>query len=100
MGHARAQNVDFRMPGGWPVTSNKSESIADNVATLALADGHLSTADLELSPTDPSPLREAELQSYIGRELRSIYEDVLNEELPESLLRLIEELQSKQAQKS
>ncbi len=40
---------------------------------------------------------EPKLQSYIGEQLRTVYEEVLNEDIPERLLALLQELERKQA---
>jgi hypothetical protein len=43
---------------------------------------------------------EPKLQSYIGDQLRTVYEEVLNEDIPERLLALLQELERKQAGRS
>jgi hypothetical protein len=40
---------------------------------------------------------DADLQAHIGRQLRAVYEEVVNEAVPERLLKLLEELERKQA---
>lgn len=40
---------------------------------------------------------DADLQAHIGRQLRAVYEEVVNEAVPEHLLRLLEGLERKQA---
>jgi hypothetical protein len=43
---------------------------------------------------------EADLQAHIGRQLRAVYEEVVNEAVPEQLLKLLEELERKKAKRS
>jgi len=43
---------------------------------------------------------EPELQDHIGRQLRAVYDEVLNEPVPDRFLRLLAELERKQAEKS
>lgn len=43
---------------------------------------------------------EPKLQTYIGEQLRTVYEEVLNEDIPERLLALLQELERKQAGRS
>jgi hypothetical protein len=40
---------------------------------------------------------EPDLQAHIGRQLRAVYEEVVNEEVPERFIRLLEELERKKA---
>ena len=40
---------------------------------------------------------DADLQAHIGRQLRAVYEEVVNEAVPDRLLKLLEELERKQA---
>jgi len=40
---------------------------------------------------------EADLQAHIGRQLRAVYDEVVNEAVPDRFLRLIEELARKKA---
>ncbi len=42
----------------------------------------------------------ADLQAHIGRQLRAVYDEVVNEAVPERFLRLLEELERKQAPRS
>jgi hypothetical protein len=50
-------------------------------------------------PNVPGPVAEAklesDLQAHIGRELRSVYNEVLHEPVPDRFLRLLEELEQK-----
>jgi len=41
---------------------------------------------------------EAELQAHIGRQLRAVYDEVVNEAVPDRFLRLLEELERKKAE--
>lgn len=38
---------------------------------------------------------EADLQAHIGRQLRAVYEEVVNEAVPDRFLRLLDELERK-----
>jgi hypothetical protein len=42
----------------------------------------------------------ADLQAHIGRQLRAVYDEVVGEAIPERFLRLLEELERKQAPRS
>ena len=58
----------------------------------------------ETFPNPPTPAKgailEADLQAHIGRQLRAVYEEVVNEPVPERFLRLLEELERKKAERS
>jgi hypothetical protein len=41
-----------------------------------------------------------DLQAHIGRQLRAVYDEVVSEAVPERFLRLLEELERKQAPRS
>ena len=41
-----------------------------------------------------------DLQAHIGRQLRAVYDEVANEAVPDRFLKLIEELEQKEAKKS
>ncbi len=47
-----------------------------------------------------APGLEADLQSHIGRQLRAVYDEVARQPVPERFLKLLEELERKQAGKS
>jgi hypothetical protein len=47
-----------------------------------------------------TPGLEAELQAHIGRQLRAVYDEVVHEPVPERFLKLLEDLERKQASKS
>lgn len=51
----------------------------------------------ELAPPKGAIL-EADLQAHIGRQLRAVYDEVVNEAVPDRLLRLIEELERKKSE--
>ncbi len=46
-----------------------------------------------------APFHENEMQDYIGRALRSLYDHVLYEEIPEPLLQLMNDLQRQRSSK-
>lgn len=48
----------------------------------------------------PAATLDADLQAHIGRQLRAVYEEVVSEAVPDRLLRLLEELERKQAPRS
>ena len=62
---------------------------------------------VEMSPEDDiipqasqSPrgaILEADLQAHIGRQLRAVYDEVVNEAVPDRFLRLLEELDRKKS---
>jgi hypothetical protein len=41
---------------------------------------------------------EADLQAHIGRQLRAVYDEVVNEAVPDRFLRLLEELERKKTE--
>ena len=57
-----------------------------------------------IAPVTPDPLPdvilEAELQAHIGRQLRAVYDEVVNEAVPDRFRQLLEELDRKQAERS
>jgi hypothetical protein len=57
------------------------------------------TAETVVTPPAPAPgaILEADLQAQIGRQLRAVYDEVLNEGVPDRFLRLLEELERKKA---
>jgi hypothetical protein len=56
------------------------------------------TAPIARTPT-PDAMLEAELQAQIGRQLRAVYDEVVNEAVPDRFLRLLEELERKQTER-
>jgi hypothetical protein len=46
-------------------------------------------------PPEPGATLEADLQAHIGRQLRAVYDEVVEEGVPERFLRLLEELERK-----
>jgi hypothetical protein len=57
------------------------------------------TAQEPHSPARDAML-EADLQAHIGRQLRAVYDEVVNEEVPDRFRKLLEELERKQAERS
>jgi hypothetical protein len=45
--------------------------------------------------TGPPAGLEVELQAYIGRQLRAVYDEIVNEPVPDKFVQLLEELQRK-----
>lgn len=41
---------------------------------------------------------EADLQAHIGRQLRAVYDEVVNEAVPDRFLRLLEDLERKKSE--
>jgi hypothetical protein len=60
------------------------------------------TAETVSTPATPVPgvALEADLQAHIGRQLRAVYEEVVNEAVPDRFLKLLEELERKKAKRS
>jgi Anti-sigma factor NepR len=61
----------------------------------------------ETTPLAPAPggpgigaTLEGDLQAHIGRQLRAVYEEVVNEAVPDRFLKLLEELERKKADRS
>lgn len=58
----------------------------------------MNTAHVAGSPAHGSGAKlEADLQAHIGRQLRAVYDEVVNEPVPDKFRRLLEELERKQA---
>ncbi len=70
------------MPGQQSTEALPADAVLD--ANIAALDGAL----------------EPELQAHIGRQLRAMYNEVVNEPVPDRLLKLLQELEKKQADKS
>jgi hypothetical protein len=47
----------------------------------------------------PPPALGPELQTHIGRQLRAVYDEVAQQPIPDRFLKLLEELERKQASK-
>ena len=52
------------------------------------------------APSVPGAMLEADLQAHIGRQLRAVYEEVVNEEVPDRFLRLLRELEQKEGKQA
>ena len=57
------------------------------------------TAETIPAPSPPATgaMLEADLQAHIGRHLRAVYDEVVKEEVPDRFLKLLRELERKQA---
>jgi hypothetical protein len=49
------------------------------------------------SPNGRSAILDAQLQRLIGRQLRTVYDDILKEPVPDRFVRLLQELENKQS---
>jgi len=67
------------------------------------------TAEIPIAPGPIAPVAggpgagatlEGDLQAHIGRQLRAVYEEVVNEEVPDRFRQLLEELERKKADPS
>ena len=60
--------------------------------------------DVETVPIPGEPVTntglEPDLQAHIGRQLRAVYEEVVSEAVPDRFLKLLEELERKEANRS
>jgi hypothetical protein len=57
--------------------------------------------EVEMIPKTPIPrgaILEADLQAHIGRQLRAVYDEVVNEAVPDRFLQLLEELERKKSE--
>jgi hypothetical protein len=57
--------------------------------------------EVEMIPKPPFPrgaILEADLQAHIGRQLRAVYDEVVNEVVPDRFLQLLEELERKKSE--
>jgi len=50
------------------------------------------------SPPPKDAILEADLQAHIGRQLRAVYDEVVNEAVPDRFLQLLEELERKKSE--
>jgi hypothetical protein len=50
--------------------------------------------------TGSGAMLEGDLQAHIGRQLRAVYEEVVNEDVPDRFVKLLEELERKKAERS
>jgi hypothetical protein len=57
------------------------------------SDGTSTTA----SSAHPGAGMEAELQAYIGRQLRAVYDEIVNEPVPDKFVQLLSNLERKKA---
>jgi len=59
-------------------------------------------AATETTPKGSAPsngaILEADLQTHIGRQLRAVYDEVVNEAVPDRFLQLLEELERKKTE--
>jgi hypothetical protein len=46
------------------------------------------------------PTARAEMHTYIGRQLRAVYDEIVNEPIPDDLVRLLEDLDQEKPGKS
>jgi hypothetical protein len=57
---------------------------------------------LETNPIEPAPpkgaILEVDLQAHIGRQLRAVYDEVVNEAVPDRFLQLLDELERKKSE--
>jgi hypothetical protein len=53
------------------------------------------TGTITTSPREAT--LETDLQAHIGRQLRAVYDEVVNEPVPDRFLRLLEELERKKS---
>jgi len=59
------------------------------------------TTEVIPRPTEPTgAILGADLQAHIGRQLRAVYDEVVGEAVPDRFLKLLEELERKQAPRS
>ena len=56
------------------------------------------TGEAMPNPSTPDAIVAADLQVQIGRQLRAVYDEVVEEGVPERFLRLLEELERKKAE--
>jgi Anti-sigma factor NepR len=49
---------------------------------------------------DSGVILDADLQAHIGRQLRAVYEEVVNEAVPDRLLMLLQELEREKTERS
>jgi hypothetical protein len=94
------QAFDVRMSGVQSVTSDKPETSDSNNDVASVTEGISEQNFLGRASVHGAPFGELELQDYFGRELRSLYDHILYEEIPESFLKLITDLRTQKSQNS
>jgi hypothetical protein len=82
--------------------SEKREQVSDvtprqPAATICPDSGAVAMGEAQ---TVPDAMLGADLQAHIGRQLRAVYEEVVGEAVPDRFLKLLEELERKQAAQS
>ena len=64
----------------------------------AVPEGAMPTGAVPDGVSPGGVIMEADLQAHIGRQLRAVYDEVVNEAVPDRFLRLLEELEHKKAE--
>ena len=72
-----------------PISGRKKGQVAQHISDDASAD-----------KAAPAGRMEPELQDHIGRQLRAVYDQILEEPVPDRFLKLLADLQDKQSGKS
>jgi hypothetical protein len=77
-----------------PIASMPGPRSAGSASAAVASDG--------AGPDGPASgaMLEGDLQAHIGRQLRAVYEEVVNEEVPDRFVKLLEELERKKADRS
>jgi hypothetical protein len=84
-----------------------SEMNPRQTAEIPIAPGPIVPGPIVPGPIVPGPggsgagaTLEGDLQAHIGRQLRAVYEEVVNEAVPDRFRQLLEELERKKADRS
>jgi Anti-sigma factor NepR len=57
-------------------------------------------AESEMADIANIPTARADMHTYIGRQLRAVYDEIVSQPIPDNLVRLLEDLDQKKPDKS
>lgn len=101
-GPALEAQMDQRKPAT-PVASHQASKVSDRRDASPAAPSPPSTSPPAAPQGDPPPPRrrgDVPIDQHISHQLRAIYDEVVNEPIPDRFVKLLEELERKQAGKS
>ena len=97
---ARREQNRFGVIGDWQMCARKtSDSGKTDMITEQTIDAERIAAPPPGQPTPDASGLEPELQDHIGIQLRAVYNEVLNEPVPDRFLQLLADLERKQAER-
>ncbi len=83
-----------------PDDEKKLTSATDPAATTSDSDGALTQAEVDAAgESDIARPGTTDVQAYIGRQLRAVYDDVVKQPIPDRFLALMKQLEEQDPQK-